>query len=184
MSVKTSAKVGYVSAAIALAVVVAAPAAALRVDATDVPTVFYVTKSDDRNRVDYGIRLDDRCRPDRDQPIFVYWRRFEPGQSRFGDLSFLDRQAYGITDQRISSSNDGGTWVELRTRAANGRRLLVLATPSDDGCHARVRMDLGGRPVWLHHAHVQLYGPMMVDYITFYGTDVETGARVRHRHEP
>lgn len=181
---KTTAKVGLICAIVALGAAVALPAAALRVDDTDVPTVFYVTKSDDRNRVDYGIRLDERCRPERGQPIFVYWRRFEPGHPRFGDLNFLDRQAYGITDQHISSSNEGGTWVELRTRAANGRRLLVLATPAEDGCRARVRMDIRGRPVWLHHAHVELYGPMMVDHITFYGTDVETGERVRHRHEP
>lgn len=172
-------------AALALVAAVAAPAAALRMGRTDVPTVFYVSKSDDRNRVDYGVRLDERCRPASREPIFAYWRRFEPGQPRFGDLNFLDEQAYGITRQRIGPGNDGGTWIELATRAAPGRRLLVLAVPNPDGgCRARVRMDIQRRSVWLHHAHVQLAGPFSVDHITFFGTDAETGRAVQHRHEP
>lgn len=179
-----SLRFGWVAATLVLGVALACPAAALRIDQTDVPTVFYVSKSDDRNRVDYGVRLDDQCRPSGRRPIFAYWRRFEPGAPRFGDLSALDRQAYGITRQRVVSSNEGGTWLELGLRAVRGERLHVLATPGADGCEARVRMTIRGRPVWLDHAHVQLIGPMMVDHVMFYGTDVETGRPVRHRRSP
>lgn len=181
---KTNSRVGYLGAVVALGVGVAVPASALRLGESDVPTVFYVSKSDDRNRVDYGVRLDERCQPARSQPIFAYWRRFEPGHPRFGELNFLDRQAYGITEQRIASRNEGGAWIELHTRAAPRERLLVLTNPTESGCQARVRMNLNRRPVWLHHAHVQLRGPMMVDHIMFHGTDAETGAPVRHRHDP
>ena len=42
----------------------------------DVETVFFVTKSSDRNRVDYGIRLSERCAPVNDDAMFPYWRDF------------------------------------------------------------------------------------------------------------
>lgn len=157
-----------------------------RVGPHDVATIFYVSKSDDRNRVDYGVHLDARCRPVGEEPVFAYWHRFEPGEPRFGDLNFFDEQAYGITSQRVASSNGGGTWIEIETRAAPGERLLVLVTRARDGegCVARLRMRLSGRHAWVERAHVQLAGPMQVESITFYGTEVGSGTRIRHRRAP
>jgi hypothetical protein len=50
----------------------------VRFGANDLPTLFFIAKSDDRNRVDYGMRLDSRCAPYGDEPVFPYWREFEP----------------------------------------------------------------------------------------------------------
>lgn len=166
----------------------AAHAAALDLDldAYDVPTVFYVAKSDDRNRVDYGIRLDERCRPATDEPVFAYWRRFEPGEPRLGELNMFDQQVYGITSQHVASSTEGGSWISVEIRAVPNERLLILVQPdpSDRGCRARLRMRLNGRPAWADHAFVQLAGPMSIDRVIFYGRDVETNARVREVRTP
>ena len=43
----------------------------------DIQTVFFFSKSDDKNRVDYGLRLDANCRPVGEEPLFPYWREFE-----------------------------------------------------------------------------------------------------------
>jgi len=165
------------TSALALSTVVA-----LGLGEHDVATVFYVSKSDDRNRVDYGVRLDEACRPSRDEPIFAYWRRFEPGEPRFGELNLFDQQAYGITSQRVASCDQRGSWIELGIRAIPDRMLVrVEPGPDGDGCVARARMELNGRLAWVDHAHVQLAGPMAVRSITFYGTDVHTGDSVRER---
>jgi hypothetical protein len=47
-------------------------------DANDIETLFFIAKSDDRNRVDYGMRLDKHCAPVGEAPVFPYWREFEP----------------------------------------------------------------------------------------------------------
>src|SRR5689334_14951358 len=67
---------GLVAGAI-LAPAGAARAGEVAFGAHDVPTVFFISKSDDRNRVDYGIRLDASCAPLNDDAMFLYWRVFE-----------------------------------------------------------------------------------------------------------
>ena len=44
-----------------------ARASAVSFGPNDVPTVFFINKSDDHNRVDYGIRLNEHCAPTGDE---------------------------------------------------------------------------------------------------------------------
>jgi hypothetical protein len=43
----------------------------------DVRSVFFIAKSQNRNQVHYGIRLDRECNPIGTRPVFAYWRMFE-----------------------------------------------------------------------------------------------------------
>ena len=45
--------------------------------AHDVATIFFISKSDDHNRVDYAIHLDAHCVPVHDDAMYFYWREFE-----------------------------------------------------------------------------------------------------------
>ncbi len=151
----------------------------------DVRTIFYISKSDDRNRVDYGIRLTAQCQPDGDEPVYAYWHRFEPRQSPFGDLRGLDRRAYGIRRQTVSSRASNGSWIEMRIRGFSRERILILVQRGSDGtCHARAQVRIDDRDAFLHHIFIQLAGPMRIQNVTLEGTDVQSGSPLRETRRP
>jgi hypothetical protein len=150
----------------------------------DVRTIFYISKSDDRNRVDYGVRLDAACLPVGSEPVYAYWHRFEPGQPRYGDLNLMDRRAYAISSQAVRSTAPEGSWIELRLAALPGERVLVLVQRAGEGCIARARFDIRGRPAFLDHIHVTLRGPLAIDHVTLRGEDVSSGTPVFEHRTP
>ncbi|UJR83101.1 DUF4833 domain-containing protein [Sandaracinus amylolyticus] len=178
--------VARVSLLVALALVVIASIARAdpRIGEFDLPTLFYIAKSDDRNRVDYGVRLDEQCAPASHSPIFAYWRRFEPGQALLGDLSVLDRRGYGIAQQAVRVSEPNGSWIELRLSAFPQRRLLALVQPAGDRCVGTVQADIAGEEAVLDHVFVHLDGPMQVREIELRGEARATGRPVVERLRP
>jgi hypothetical protein len=157
--------------------------AEIHIRGTDVPTVFYISKSDDRNRVDYGIHLDERCRPVGTEPVFTYWRRFEPHQPRIGDLNDLDRQAYGIAAQQVLAGSRT-TRVVLQIRALPQRTVTVVVREVEGRCEAFAQMTIGGRRARLDHVFVQLGGLFGVDHIEVRGASLETSAPAHERIRP
>ena len=168
-----------------LATFVAAPAEAdPSFGPHDVRTVFHIAKSDDHNRVDYGIRLDAECRPIGREPLYAYWHRFEPGEPRYGDLNMMDRQVYGIATQAVRTRAPGGSWTELRLNGFARLRILVLARRTEHGCDARARIPVNNRPAYVDRVFVQLDGPFGVESVTFRGIDADTLEPVSERRLP
>ncbi|AKF04345.1 DUF4833 domain-containing protein [Sandaracinus amylolyticus] len=170
--------------ALALLVIVSMARADPRIGAFDLPTLFYIAKSDDRNRVDYGVRLDEQCSPASRAPIYAYWRRFEPGQEPLADLSMLDHRGYGIAHQSVRVSEPNGSWIELRLQAFPQRRLLALVQLAGDRCVGAVHADIDGREAVLDHVFVHLDGPMQVREIELRGEERATGRPLVERLRP
>jgi hypothetical protein len=135
--------VGCVLAGLVLGVGVAY--AVPRIGPNDVETLFYIAKSDDRNRVDYGVHLDATCVPVGRDPVFAYWRRFEPGAERFGDLNLLDQTVYGIEHQDVATRDGTGTWIRVQLRALSSRTLHVRIQRGQDGCTGVVLLEILGK---------------------------------------
>lgn len=150
----------------------------------DVRTVFQIAKSDDHNRVDYGIRLDGRCQPVGESPVYAYWHRFEPGQPRYGDLNMLDRQVYGIVSQAVRTRHPHGSWTEMYVAALPDLRILILTQRTEQGCVARAQIPVNSRPAFVDRVFVQLSGPFSIEHVTFHGVDVETSEPVSQRRAP
>lgn len=150
----------------------------------DVRTVFHIAKSDDRNRVDYGIHLDEQCQPRGANPIYAYWHRFEPGQATYGALNAFDTRVYGIASQRVHTRSERGTWTEMRINALSDLRILVLTQRTAEGCIARARIPVNSRPVFVDRVFVQLSGPFSVEHVEFHGVDASTSAPVSERRRP
>jgi hypothetical protein len=139
----------------------------------DVPTVFFVSKSDDANRVDYGIRLDPRCRPASTSPMAVYWREFEGGrQGRVTHgLNLLEVHAYDVADQRILTQGEDGATLSLTIRALRARAITVHTRPGPAGrCLAEAHTTIGHVDAILHHVHLTLDGPGQVRHADLFGT--------------
>lgn len=132
--------------------------------------------------MDYGVRLDARCQPIGDEPVYFYWRRFEPGQRRFDNLHVLAQRAYGVESQAVRVREAGGSWIELRLRALSSRRILILVRPTEEGgCAAEARATIGGREARLEHVFVQLGGFTSIDHVRVVGRALEGEDRLVER---
>jgi hypothetical protein len=169
-------------AAVALsAVAVPALADGVQFGAKDVQTVFYISKSDDKNRVDYGIRLDADCFPVGNSAVFGYWREFEYSPVRISGLSLLDRIPYGISSQGLVSRS--ATGADYYIRLKQFERTIAIATKkeADGTCSAIARAKINAGIAQFTWVYAKLSGPFSVEYIDIHGKDFATGADLVER---
>jgi hypothetical protein len=152
----------------------------------DLPTVFYISKSDDHNRVDYGIHLDARCLPASDDAVFPYWREFENSPPvRTHSLGLFEYIGYGISEQKtVRRTATGGTHV-LRLRQFKQLQIGIQTQVSEGGrCSAQARMAIQGREAELAYMHVQLekggFAPSVL-YVDVHGRDLDSGRELVER---
>lgn len=70
---------GWGAAMAALMTLVASSAGADGAGASRALPLFSISKSENKNQVQYAIRVDDRCEPATTAPVFAYWRMLEKG---------------------------------------------------------------------------------------------------------
>jgi hypothetical protein len=144
---------------------------------TDVPTVFFISKSDDGSRVDYGLRLDEVCAPVGDEPVFPYWRELDEKPVKTHDLKWIEHFAYGISDQRVERKG-AGFQVTMRLKRID-RDLVIDVSRAGGRCRTTVRTRIGNLPAAeLSHAHVTLGERRIVSLL---GRDPATGKPVEEQ---
>ena len=87
-------------------------------DSSEIASVFFVAKSENRNQVHYGVRLDSRCVPVGDRPVFAYWRMFERGPGATEALLPIEVGAYGVVEQHVVSQGVAGGSVRVSMRSS------------------------------------------------------------------
>ncbi len=147
----------------------------------DIRTLFAIDKSDDRNRVEYGIRLDKDCVPDGSEPVYAYWRQYERGPEVTDDLNFGDRTVYGIKDQHVGVQPGGGTRVVIRLRATSSRSIGIYVRKERGVCVADSMTYISDTPARLSLIHVELAGPFSVRWIELRGQRSDNGQPVVER---
>lgn len=150
----------------------------------DVPTLFFINKSDDLNRVDYGLHLDSKCNPiPGDEALFFYWREFENSPPvRVHDTNFLDRIAYGIQSQHILQQRLDGTDYFVRLKKIDRDITIHIEKSGDQKCIAIAQMEIAGVPKSrLISTYVKLAGPLSVQYIEIHGIHPKTGAAIQEK---
>jgi len=143
--------------------------------ANDVPTVFFISKSDGANRVDYGIHLDPTCSAVNDEAVVPYWREFEPPPVHTKKLGMFAHMGYGIAAQRAVKRGPAGGDYALRLKQV-GRPIGIATRRGDNGrCIATARTTISGVSAELSSIYVKLSGPLSVEYIEVKGRDFRTG---------
>lgn len=171
-------------AVLVTAAVVLVPARVIADAAHDVPSVFFVSKSENRNQVHYAVRLDDRCAPIGPAPVLPYWRMLERDAHATEPLLVREVPAYGIAEQSILSKGERGGVVRVVLRALPSRPLLVTTFPSGGSCAATASLVIAGAPATLISLYVQLRWPWGVDYILLNGRALGDGHAVAERIAP
>lgn len=148
----------------------------------DVQTTFFINKSDDTNRVDYGMRLDATCTPVDDEAIFGYWRIFEKSPPvRTQGWSLIDRIPYGIAEQRRLPRTPNGAEYMLTLKQLTRPIVITTKLEADGRCTATARTRINGSTAQLLSVYVKLAGFAMVDYIDVLGRNLRTGAAITER---
>jgi hypothetical protein len=152
----------------------------------DVQTVFYISKSDDHNRVDYGIHLDDHCLPTQNEAVYFYWREFEGAPPvRVHTPGMFDFIGYGISDQKILARSPTVGVYLVQLRQLPRMPVRIITTKGADGrCTSQARSTINGKESELSFAFVKLdKGGIMpsVDYVDIHGKDLGTGQEVVER---
>jgi len=148
----------------------------------DVSTLFYIAKSNNRDRVDYGIRLDATCRPTTADAVFPYWRDLEKSPASVHTMGTFAMMAYGLAGQRIERKPDNTVEQRVVLKQVD-RPIWVTASKADDGhCKAGARTKIGAVDrAELISIYVKLAGPLSVDYVEVKGRNPSTGETVVER---
>jgi hypothetical protein len=142
----------------------------------DIVTVFYFNKSDDKNRVDYGLRLDANCMPVGDEPLFPYWRELEHAPpEKTHTLKFIEYAAYGVADQKILR-RPGVAEIGVKLRALDRPIVIVVDKGETGKCRAVAYSKISGiDKAELSSAYIKLARGWSVAYVEVHGKDPKAG---------
>lgn len=146
----------------------------------DVRSVFFIAKSQNRNQVHYGIRLDRECSPVGIRPVFAYWRMFE-NQGEPEPLLGTETPAYGLDDAQEIVNGPDTSHVRVRLRAFRDRPLVVTVTRRGAQCEAEASTTIAGANAKLDSLYVKLRWPFGVEYVLVRGSRSVGGRWVEER---
>jgi hypothetical protein len=143
----------------------------------DVP-IFAIRKSENRNEVQYVVRVDESCSPLGDAPAWAYWRMLEVGPTRTEWLLPRELSAYGLAGQWVRERGRVG----LVLRAVPSRPIVVETSRGTDGqCRAVATATIAGAPARLYGVFVMLRWPVGVDYLLLQGWSLDGAHAVSER---
>lgn len=122
----------------------------------DSATVFFVSKSENRNQVHYVVKLDAECAPVGPAPVRGYWKELEKGPTITSEFTALDNRAYGIVSQKVERREGGGGSVTIALRALPERSIQVESAKHDGKCIAKAYTTIEKAPAELYNIHVTL----------------------------
>jgi hypothetical protein len=145
----------------------------------DIPSLFHISKSQNRNQVHYGLHLGAGCVPRGVSPVFAYWRELEIGTNATSPLLDYEQAAYGIApDQRVSRAR-GKVLVHFVLRAFPDRALVAVPRVTRAGCSAIVRTQISHVEATLERIHLELGFLWSIQSLTIEGRALDDGVPLR-----
>ena len=149
------------------------------------PLLFSITKTENRNYVQFAVRVDARCVPEGAAPVHEWWRMLEHGPEATEPLLSQEQPAYGIASQQVTTVRDDGGEVRIALRALSDRSLVVETRRAPSGaCEAFARTSIGGADARLYNVHAVLAWPFGVSKLLISGWEMASGRVVREDRRP
>ncbi len=142
-------------------------------------SLFYLQRSQNANTIQYDINLAEDGKIDSDDPVEVYWLRYETtGHKK--DLKWLERiMAYGVKSRKLSPDA-----FEVKMVAYDKRPILVHQDYSGE---VDAKMKINGKMVRFKSIFIDMiergWFPT-IKTIELFGEDLETGEQVYERFSP
>ena len=173
-----SGRAASVAASVALAVLPLANAGAA---SEQVLPLFTIAKSENKNQVQYTVRVDEHCAPAGTAPVSAYWRMLERGPAATEAILSIEEQAYGLANQSVVASDANGGVVHAVLHALPSRPVTVVTSRGSDGtCQAVARVSISGAPANLFNVYARLKWDG-VEYLLVQGYALEGGRVVREK---
>jgi hypothetical protein len=146
----------------------------------DLSSVFLVAKSENKNQVHYGVKLDEACNVVGTNPLYGYWRMLEK-KGEIEPILSREVRAYGLDPvQRIEKTGDATT-IYARMNAIPDRQLRVTVARTAAGCEARAAIPIAGQDAQLRLIYIRLAWPFGVDYILLRGSRMADGRSIEEK---
>ncbi|MBJ6762203.1 DUF4833 domain-containing protein [Myxococcaceae bacterium JPH2] len=154
---------------LAAALLLACPFVASAAAPTTPSSVFFISRSENRNQVHYGLRLGEGCRPIGASPVYAYWRMLERGESEVEDLLSVEGPVYGVADTQAVESTTEGWRVQFRLRAFADRPIEFSVTAVNGQCAVQAWTNMSGKRAQLEHIFVKTSWPFSIDFVRLDG---------------
>jgi hypothetical protein len=141
----------------------------------EIPSALVITKSSNRNQVNYAVQVDEACMPSGRDPVHPYWRMLERSANATEPLVDAELRAFGVQRQNIDA--DG---INVVLRGMPSRSITIRTWRGTDGkCTSSAKMTIAGVAARVTHVFVRqkLFG---VDYVEVTGS-TPSGELVRER---
>jgi len=144
--------------------------------------IFAITKNQNRNFVQYAVRVDAHCTPTTTAPVFAYWRMIEKGPDRTESLLFLEQPAYGLSSQNLVTEGPDQGKILVKLRAFPSRPIVVDVHARPGGtCEAHATTPINGVAATLATIFVHVKWLVTVDYVDVFGQSLEGATPVSER---
>jgi Domain of unknown function (DUF4833) len=145
---------------------------------TSVP-VFSITKSENKNQVQYVMRVDNRCAPVGPAPLSAYWRMLEQGPTQTAPILAREVRAYGLASQQLLRADTSGGQTRAVLMALPGRPITIVTARGKDGaCYALATAIIAGAPAHIFGVYVHLKWDGL-DYLLLQGWSMDGSHVVR-----
>lgn len=141
----------------------------------EIPSALVITKSGNRNQVNYAVRVDEACMPSGQAPVRPYWRMLERSAEATEPLVDAELRAFGVQRQNIDAAG-----VSVVLRGIPSRSITIRTWRGPDGqCTSSANMTIAGVAARVTNVFVRqkLFG---VDYVEVTGS-TPGGELVRER---
>jgi hypothetical protein len=144
-------------------------------------SVFFIAKSENRNQVHYGVRVDANCRPKGKRPVYAYWRDLEDGPKATSPILKHELPAYGINRPHWIKQYDDGGRMRISLRGFPERPLILETYQRDARCRARALTKIKDQSALLRSIYVALGFLFSVDYVVVHGLRVADGRPIQEK---
>ena len=149
--------------------------------AAAVHAIFRIDKSENRNQVYYGARVDEACRPQGTSPVYAYWHMRERGPNVTEHLLEHEQQAYGIEAQQVLTRARHGGSVRVRLNAWPDRPITLELFPAANGCAARALLDIAHKPSVLQSIYIDIGFLFSINYAELKGVRIADRSPVQEK---
>ena len=146
-----------------------------------VGSVFFISKSENRNQVHYAVQVDAQCRPKGNRPLYGYWRDFEVGPKATSPLLDREQSAYGLTDPRWVKSAATGGEIRIGLRGFPDRPLTIQTFQTSAGCRANAQTTIGKEAAVLRSIYVEIGFLFSIDYVIVRGLRMRDNRPVQEK---
>jgi len=160
------------------------PPVGARLPVAPVQSVFHIAKSENKNQVHYGVRVDRDCHPIGENPVYAYWRMRELGPNSTEPLLDREQPAYGLHERQVVQHTLRADRIRVRLRAFADHPISIEVFRNGQRCLARALLRVHEQPAVLQSIYIDIGFLFSLNYALVRGVRVADAHAVQEKLRP